>query len=277
MSPTTTVYELDLLENGLDFVQSGIEIYFSRRRPKPNSHKYAILHVFSGMLLLLKERLARIRPSLVFKCEAKAGRLGAKTTDYHTTLGRLEENGIRIDPAKRSVLDEIQALRNAMEHYRFELPLARSEAFIGELVSFVYGFCRDELHVRIDDRLSSKALDRFYRLKEVGDRIEKDMEESANADAEADDEYFREFERRYAAMSPNEVLQHAANVAGIPIEDVPQVRCRSCGENSLVFLEAGACTNPACRETYQLGTCRCCYECTIKDSYFCICESCRSG
>src|ERR1700676_674834 len=192
MPPKAKVYELDLLENGLDFVQSGIEIYFSRRRPKPNSHKYAILHVFSGMLLLLKERLARIRPSLVFKCEAKAGTLGAKTTDYHTTLGRLEENGIRIDPTKRLVLDEIQTLRNAMEHYRFELTLARSEEIIGELVSFVYGFCRDELNVRIDDRLSSKVLHHFYRLKEVGDRIERDIDESARADAEADEEYFRE-------------------------------------------------------------------------------------
>jgi hypothetical protein len=271
---TPPIYELDLLENGLDFVKSGIEIYFSRSTPKPRSHKYAILHVFSGMLLLLKERLARIRPSLVFEQEAKVYEAGARTTNYSETLRRLEENGVRIDPLKRVILDEIQELRNAIEHYRVKLSLVRSEIAIAELVSFVYIFCLDELNVHIDDRLSPKALDQFYRLKEVGDRI---VQDDSIAEAEAEEQYFREFEHRYAAMPPDELLQHAAATGSISIDDVPRVRCPNCEENSLLFLEVGACTNPDCRATFQLGTCRSCYEVMIKASYFCICDECSRG
>ena len=113
------VYELDLLENGLDFLKSGIELFYRSATPKARAHKYALLHIFSGLLLVLKERLARVRPSLVFANEAKAGQAGAKTTDYHTTIARLEAHGISIDPAKRAALDEIRDLRNAIEHYRF--------------------------------------------------------------------------------------------------------------------------------------------------------------
>ena len=49
------------------------------------------------MLLLLKERLARIRPSLVFVSEADAGKTTAKTTNYYQTFRRLEEHGITIE------------------------------------------------------------------------------------------------------------------------------------------------------------------------------------
>ena len=277
MSPRTFKtknYQLDLLENGLDFVRSGIEIHFSRRTPRPRSHKYAILHVFSGMLLLLKERLARIRPSLVFVAEADAGKPGARTTDYHETLARLEAHGIRIDPARRAILDEIRMLRNAIEHYQVDLTLARSREVIAEMVSFVYSFCRDELGVYIDDKLSRKAHNHFYELKEVGDRIQQDMEESAIADAEADEQYFREFEVRYASMSPEELLRHAARADDTRIEDLPRARCPSCGEETLLYLEVGACTNPACRATYRLDNCRFCHEVMIRESYFSVCDSC---
>ncbi len=273
--PKTAVYELDLLENGLDFVRSGIEIYFSRKAPKPRSHKYAILHVFSGMLLLLKERLARIRPSLVFNKEAEAGQPGARTTDYDKTLGRLEAHGIRIDPRKRTVLDEIRDLRNAIEHYRFELPLERSKEVIAEMVSFIYNFCRDELNVRIDDRLSPKALERFYSLKEIGDRLDED----AIAEAEAEERYLQDFERKYIGkylgMSPDELLQHAATVGVTTAENVPRFRCPRCDEKTIVFLEVGVCINSDCRATCRLDNCRACLKTMVK-SYLGFCDECLS-
>lgn len=271
----TPIYTLDLLENGLDFVKSGIDLYFGRKATEPRSHKYAILHIFSGVLLLLKERLARIRPSLVFKREAEAGQSGAETTTYHQTLGRLEAQGVRIDPTKRAILDEIRELRNSVEHYRVDISLTRSEEVIGEMVSFVYSFCRDELGVHIDDRLSRRALTRFYGLKEIGDRLYTDAIESANAGAEADERYFQELEQKYAAMSPADVVSHSAARRVDSSEAVGNAECPTCRERTLVLLEVGACTNPQCRATHRLGTCHYCEELAFDGAYWC--DSCRYG
>jgi len=274
MPPRTTkpeTYELDLLENGLDFVKSGIEIYFGRKTPKPRAHKYAILHVFSGMLLLLKERLARIRPSLVFVCEAKAGTSAAKTTDYHETFRRLEDNGVVIDPTKRAILDRIRILRNAIEHYNVELSLTESRAVISEMVSFVHGFGINELDIFIEDKLSRKVLDHFYELESVSDNMREFMEKDAAYWAEADEKYLRECKERYAAMSPDELLRHAS-VGGVQL-----ARCPRCDGNSLLYFEVGACVNTDCRATFHLDTCQSCYQTTIKSGSFCLCDSCRYG
>ena len=64
--PETNKLTLDLLNNGIDFICAGVE-YFLHDEPDPRSHKYAVLYLFSGLLLLLKERLRREHPSLIFK------------------------------------------------------------------------------------------------------------------------------------------------------------------------------------------------------------------
>lgn len=275
--PTTATkpktYELDLLENGLDFVRSGIEIFYSRKTPRPCAHKYAILHVFSGMLLLLKERLARIKPSLVFVDETKAGTPGAKTTNYHKTFDRLKAHGVVTNQAKRYVLDRVQILRNEIEHYKVELSLTESREVIGEMVSFIHGFCIDELNIFIEDKLPQRVLDQFYELKGVGDNMSELIAKDAAAEAEADEKYFRQFEDQYAAMSPGELLRHATTA----VEDVPRHWCHACKKKTLIYLEVGACINPGCRATFQLDICKSCYEPTIKSGYFCLCNSCRYG
>jgi len=278
-SPTSKprIYELDLLENGLDFVRSGIEIFYGRKAPKPRAHKYAILHVFSGMLLLLKERLARIQPSLVFVDKTKAGTPGAKTTNYHQTFDRLAAHGVIIDQAKRDVLDRIQILRNAIEHYNVELSLTESREVIGEMVSFVHGFCIKELNIFIEEKLSGKVIKQFYELEGVIDNMNDFMDKDAAAEAEADERYFRQFEDQYAVMSPDELLLYAATSSGISVEDVPRHWCHACEQKTLLYLEVGACINPDCRATFQLATCQSCFEPTIKYGYFTICDSCRAG
>src|SRR5438067_3451286 len=97
--------QLDLLENGLDFVTSGIEVFFLTDTPDPKAHKYAILHIFAGVLLLLKERLVRVHPSLIFKDVSHYGNPRAKTTDYTETIARLRANHVLIDETNQRLLD----------------------------------------------------------------------------------------------------------------------------------------------------------------------------
>lgn len=268
-------YKLRLLENGIDFVKSGIETYFVEDTPDPRSHKYAILHMFSGVLLLLKERLAQIRPSLIFVDEKQCGRQGAKTTNFHQTLTRLEQNGVRIDPVKRAVLDRVRDIRNDIEHYEISFDLEQTKEVIGELAAFAYIFSQDELHLRIDQRFDGQSLERFYQLKEIGDRLLKELIEDGEAEWEAEEEYFREFERNYVAMTPDEVLSFTAAQRGVTPDSVERVECPNCYEPSLVLLEVGVCINPSCRVTPRLGVCHYCQGVSFGRAYWC--KRCENG
>jgi hypothetical protein len=64
-----TALRMNLLENGLDFIREGVEALYGEATTEraPNSHKYALLHIFSGTLLVLKERLRRAHLSLIFQ------------------------------------------------------------------------------------------------------------------------------------------------------------------------------------------------------------------
>jgi hypothetical protein len=69
--------ELSLLENGLDFILKGIDELFDEEHVireystttdiDSSRYKYGVIHLFSGFLLLLKERLSRHVPELIFK------------------------------------------------------------------------------------------------------------------------------------------------------------------------------------------------------------------
>jgi GNAT superfamily N-acetyltransferase len=268
-------YHLNLIENGIDFVKSGIETYFAEDTPDPRAHKYAILHMFSGVLLLLKERLARINLTLVFEEPAKCGKPGAKTTDYDKTIGRLEANSVKIERVQREILDEIRGLRNDIEHYEVHLDLARAKEVIGELAAFVYTFCADELQFNIDERFSDAACLRFYHLKGIGDRLLEEALTTANADAKADDAYLRTFEEKYAAMAPRDVLEMVASGRGVTVDAVECVECPACRETTFVLLEVGVCVNGNCRTTRRIGECHSCQGTAFDGAYYC--ERCRYG
>src|SRR5262245_54467915 len=82
----TRTYNLNLLENGIDFMQSGIETYFPVDSPDWRAHKYAILHLWSGTLLILKERLRRVDPELVYVRAQRPGEVRRKTVDFDQAL-----------------------------------------------------------------------------------------------------------------------------------------------------------------------------------------------
>ena len=48
--------KFSLLENGIDFIRSGIERHFLRDTATQRDRKDAVLHIFAGVLLLMKER-----------------------------------------------------------------------------------------------------------------------------------------------------------------------------------------------------------------------------
>lgn len=132
--------KFNLVENGIDFIRSGVEQYFLRDTPRARDHKYAVLHIFAGVLLLLKERLRRAHPSLILARVEDAAKdvtkEDVKTVAFDQAVDRLKACAdVRIPSEQMATLRSAQRIRNQLEHYE----VAQTDS----------GDCRSALRVRI--------------------------------------------------------------------------------------------------------------------------------
>jgi hypothetical protein len=133
--------ELNLYENALDSIRHAIEHYTSQE-PETRRYKYTILHLTQGILLLLKERLSREHPSLIYK---NVSDIGGMTIDHKMLISRLSKiAGVELGDDEKTIGELVKA-RNNIEHYALELKQASVDSLIGRLVPFLIGFCQEEL------------------------------------------------------------------------------------------------------------------------------------
>jgi hypothetical protein len=110
--------ELSLLNNRLDFILKGIDELFDNNYVMrdfssavdigTSSYKYGVLNFFSGFLILLKERLFRHIPELIYKGNLKdirnklaSGKI-PNTVDLDEALEKLEI-GPKVEFSERDV------------------------------------------------------------------------------------------------------------------------------------------------------------------------------
>lgn len=106
--------QFDLIENGLDFITSGVEHILKEK--SPHELKYAILHLSAGTELLLKEMLKIEHWTLIFenpnhaKYELlKNGEF--KSVDFETLIIRLTNIcQIKITDKEKSILKQLKNL-----------------------------------------------------------------------------------------------------------------------------------------------------------------------
>jgi hypothetical protein len=259
---------MDLLDNGIDFLRSGIECFYMKDKPEPRDHKYAILHIFAGILLVLKEKLRREHPSLIFMKVEEMAKDDSKTVDFDTTVARLigctdwkfNENDLRF-------LRSAQKLRNKIEHYHFEMNLRESETIIAKLCEFIYLFLHNELDTHLEQYLEWEAWNRVQELRAIAAKIRE--------------EEIADWKRRaaeYEDLSPDELESLQDEHAWHPKHN-PDGRgacyCPECGEEALVIVERdiAKCTNAECGQIQEVGECWRCQEPMVGESDG-FCESC---
>ncbi|QDS36628.1 hypothetical protein [Brevibacillus brevis] len=113
---------LNLFENGLDFFQSGIEL----TKNNDGNLKYAVLHLASGIELVLKYRLALEHWSLIFKDirEAKRSALETgkfKSVDFDECMTRLANiAGVIVTEKDARHFKELRERRNRFIHFNVD-------------------------------------------------------------------------------------------------------------------------------------------------------------
>src|SRR5262249_46778949 len=205
----------------------------SLRSFRSGSLTFAILHVTTAVELILKERLARIHPNLIFK------NLDAETLDRSRTVGlrelplRLSHLGVQISATEIETIREVSRWRNEIVHHTPTYDRKSALAKLGEIYNFLGFFLVHQLGLDLKSVISTDLYKTAGTL----------LDEWKNVVAEA---------RLRASQVGQTVLQDA---------------CPRCGaERVLTEATDGAVECHLCGKTLRSGDCQICGKRALGDA-----------
>lgn len=162
---------LDLLDNGLDYIYEAVIPISTPSRRSQHSWKYTVLHIYSGIELLLKEKLRQEHWSLIFQDVSSADRRRLEDGDfvsvYHDELVK-RISGI----AKVSINDEpikkLRNLRNRFEHFEVNISLVECEKIVAGALDEIIKFWENYLISSSTD----EQQDKFDTIKSITTEFE---------------------------------------------------------------------------------------------------------
>ena len=229
---------------------------------KPTALKYAVLHMYAGVLLLLKERIRREAPLLVFTANRK-------TLNFPEIQSMLPCAGVTLKAVDLKMLKKFQERRNVLEHYECNLDLETTKDLLGQLAAFTYFFFRDQLSEDLGDHLEASTARRLRDLKEIYERRESEHRTA-----------WRQRAKRYFSLTNEEVetIRRSAEAFDPRGEPYPHefIECPECGDDSVVMLEPdmGLCTNVECKTVFSAEECLRCNSPVFYGSVFC--DACQA-
>jgi hypothetical protein len=171
-----TTIRFDLLANAMDSIAYAVELLaWPDIRRDERRMKQAILSVAQGVELLLKERLRRIHPSLIFEDVDKFPSLDARTVGADRAVARLRSMpNVEISNSDQQLVRDLRRTRNAIEHAEWHTTLPEAKAIIGPALSFAIDFARAEL---------GRDLSYEFRRDDTWGQLLSELQEFASAHA----------------------------------------------------------------------------------------------
>lgn len=136
--------ELMMIENGFDFILKSFDDI------ENDELKYTALHLYSGILLVLKEKLYQHDKKLIFENVDKYDENNLKngnfqSVKYHTLLKRLEEIDGGITKDFKKELDWLKNERNKMEHFQVNIHIDALKSHIVKILIHLVPFIKKKL------------------------------------------------------------------------------------------------------------------------------------
>lgn len=152
--PSPSNISFELVENAVDSVSHAIELMAWQDISNERSRlKQAILRVAHGVELLLKERLRRVHPSLVWENVDHYPRLDARTVGVEKAIQRLNSIGaVPIAESDVTLIRSLRNTRNAIEHFSWQTTREEASLIIGQALSFAVDFAQQELGYDLSHR-----------------------------------------------------------------------------------------------------------------------------
>lgn len=157
---------LNLLDNSLDYIYEGVRPLYLSHNYSQVSLKYSVLHVYSGIQLLLKERLKQEHWSLIFQDVniANQNRLeaGDFVSVYHDELIKRLRNlsGIEINDEPISSLRD---LRNRFENFEINISVDECKKTLAAALEVTIEFWVNHLSQKATKNQNKK----FMQIKSI--------------------------------------------------------------------------------------------------------------
>lgn len=148
MNTNDVKIEFNLLRNAVDSIERAIDViaYFDDERDDAKRLKQAVLAAAHGVELLLKERLRRVHPAMIWENVDKYPSPNARTVTVEAAINRLINIAeVQIEESDCNLLRKLRNTRNAIEHYTWSTTKEQADAIVGEALSFAVHFAKDEL------------------------------------------------------------------------------------------------------------------------------------
>lgn len=156
--------EFNLLSNATDSIESAIElIAWGNEKVEASRLKQSIQSIAHGIELLLKERLRRVHPALLWENVDKYPNLNARTVNSEVAPVRLINiAGLKFPKEDIELIRSLRATRNAIKHYSWKTTKSEADRIVGQALAFALDFSSKQLqhsyfgyHTRKDDTFNT--------------------------------------------------------------------------------------------------------------------------
>jgi hypothetical protein len=144
-----TVPKKSLLESALVFLKESLRSFRS------GSLTFAILHVTTAVELVLKERLARVHPNLIFKTLDSEKLDRSKTVGLYELPFRLSHFGVQTSESELATIRDVAKWRNEIVHHTPTYERQSAIARLGEIYDFLASFLVHQLKVDLKSVISA--------------------------------------------------------------------------------------------------------------------------
>jgi len=143
---------------------------------------FAILHAVTAAELVLKERLARIHPTLIFKnIDARSFR-GEQTIPLSKLPQRLGNLGVQVDPNEAELIATFGEWRNQIVHHMPSFDKKAAQRQLPRLLDFLAVFLRRELDTPLEDFLPKSLYKTASALLREWERVVKKATDQAQSE-----------------------------------------------------------------------------------------------
>lgn len=178
--------KFDLINNAKDSLHHAIEHLTDPDGIRGRDLKIAIRDIAHVIELLLKEKLRRIHPAFIYQDIDKYQLPEASTITTDKAIERIFKfAGIVLGDDSKKTITSCRKIRNAIEHYEFELNPKEAKGIIGRMLSFIFDFSKRYLELDLEGEFRKddtwKALVEIYEFWEAHvATIEKRLSEEGN-------------------------------------------------------------------------------------------------
>lgn len=142
-------HKFNLIENAHDSLQHAIEHMKSGHENSIRDWKFIIISLAHVVELLLKEKLRKINPTLIYENIDYKPSINSKTVGAENALTRLENfSNLRFSETDKLAIDIARKKRNQIEHFEFVITEQQAQIITGQAIAFIFRFSKE--HLKLD-------------------------------------------------------------------------------------------------------------------------------